>query len=83
LQIGIQDAYSGRRELRLVPGTQDLTIKLSLEKNPSSDCEGFNYYDKFESIDFEFIVDSDDETYIADQPNVEVRVASIAKEVER
>lgn len=66
-----------------MPGAQDLTIKLSLEKNPSNDCEGFNYYDKFESIDFEFISDSDDETYIKEQPKVNVRIASIAKEVER
>lgn len=75
-EVGIDDAFSGYREINLLPGAQDIFLQLKLRQNPSIECKDFNFYNKFKSVDFKFIVDSSDETYIIEQPQVNVKLVS-------
>lgn len=62
--VGEGDAYSGNTEILLVPGTEDFEFTLKLKQNPEVDCTDFNFYDKFNDISFDFVIDSYDETFI-------------------
>lgn len=73
-----------RREIRMVPGTQDLEFELNLQQNPATDCGKFDYYDMFNSIQFEFVLaDSEKDFYLTEQPVVDVRISSVAAEINR
>jgi hypothetical protein len=65
-EVGANNAFEGRRVINDLPGVEDINFELKLESNDKVDCQNFNFYDKFNSIDFKFVVDSDDETYIDD-----------------
>jgi hypothetical protein len=47
-----------------------------LKTNPSAACEKFNFYDEFSSVKFEFVAMTDDESYMLEQPEVEILLLS-------
>jgi hypothetical protein len=47
-----------------------------LKTNPSAACEKFNFYDEFSSVKFEFVAMTDDESYMLEQPEVEILLIS-------
>jgi hypothetical protein len=47
-----------------------------LKTNPSAACERFNFYDEFSSVKFEFVAMTDDESYMLEQPEVEILLLS-------
>jgi len=51
-EIGIKGAFSGTEEINLLPGDRDVNFQLTLKQNSQVDCTDFNFYDKFNSIDF-------------------------------
>jgi hypothetical protein len=47
-----------------------------LKINPSAACEKFNFYDEFSYVKFEFVAMTDDESYMLEQPEVEILLIS-------
>lgn len=75
-EVGIDDAHSGYLEINSLPGVQDFVYQLVLKQNPSLDCKDFLFFDSFKSVQFEFVAQTDDETFILQQPNVSVTLVS-------
>jgi hypothetical protein len=44
------------QQLDVEPGVEDISFSLQLQSNPVLDCDGFRFYDKFASIEFEFLL---------------------------
>lgn len=82
-EVGATNAFSGRRVINELPGAEDIEFELKLQQNKQVDCEDFNFYDRFNSIDFKFVVESSDETFIDVQPSVTVQIVSLASSIDR
>ena len=66
---GVSDGY---RVLEVSPGTEDIKFQLALEHNSELECNGFDFFDAFSGLDFDFIM-TDTTDYISYKPKMEVR----------
>lgn len=63
------DAKNGQQTLDVFNGVKDVSFVLKLEKNSSLDCKGFRFYDKFQTIEFDFLT-TDTDKYVENKPQM-------------
>jgi hypothetical protein len=55
-----------------MPGTQDVYLQLKVKQNTAVDCKNFKFFDKFDSVSFDFVVGGNDGLYMTEKPEVKV-----------
>lgn len=66
-----------------MPGAEDFEFYLSLQTNPRVDCSDFDFFDEFKSVQFEFVAQTNDESYMIEQPKVNYKLVSPSALIQR
>jgi len=73
-EVKNSDSYSGKFTSQVPPGDSELVFVLEQKRVPLLNCDEFNFYDQFDSLEFEYFLNNGVD-YINDIPQANYTVS--------